>query len=261
MSRPTSDREFYTLAEVQEFLCENCQDLLPSASLFARRKIQYKIWHQEVPEPEEIVHIVFEKYWSGSRKMRKTIVPRTQVFLAIASVLSNLATHSKNRRTNSLFTPARQRDARLAAPPGEFEDRSVPTPDQDLSSREEREQLLDLLQGNELDHQVLEFILERPETSARDFRHAVRPRVIASELRVSRQQIYRSLERMRKVFESLDSCSDVRKKDGPEYGNDFLQNGRKGARPHHGLRIPSRPRFMERHKSACPPSDDRVVNL
>lgn len=252
----TSDHDFFTLAEVQEFLCENCGSLLPSASLFAEQKIRYKSWHREVPEPEEIVHIVFEKYWSGTRKMRKTIFPQTQVFLAIASVLSNLATHSKNRRMTSLFTPYAGQDHISGGQSPEFEDRQTLAPDDDLSSREECMHLLDLLRGNDLDHRVLEFILSRPETTSREFRHAVRPRVIANELCVSRHEVYRSLERMRRVFDSLPSKSKAQRDcpSKPRRDDSVPESNRH--RSHDRSRIPSGPKFMTRQKKIRQACDD-----
>jgi hypothetical protein len=252
MSCRTSEEDFFTLAEVQAFLCENSPSLLPSASHFARRKIRYKIWHQEVPEPEEIVHIVFEKYWSGSRKMRKAIIPQAQVFLAIASVLSNLATHSENRRMTSLFAGRAEGDSSADSQTPDFEDPQTPTPDEDLSSREECERLIGLLSGNELDHRVLEFILTRPEKSSREFRHAVRPRVIADELSVSRHEIYRSFERMRKMIESVPSTKAPfpRRPRKRATGNDVDEKPIQGPHSHNRSRIHSGPKFMKRQNSA-----------
>jgi hypothetical protein len=199
MSPSPADQGFFTLAEVQEFLCANCRRLLHSASLYAKRKIRGKTWHQAVPEPEEVVQIVFEKYWSGSRRMRRTVFPETQVFLAIASVLSNLVTNSENR--HNVSHSARANPASGVENSDVADDRMC-SPADDSVNREDGERLLALLSGNELDHRVLEFILGTSEKTADEFMHAVRPRTIADELRVPRHEVYRSLERMRKVFET-----------------------------------------------------------
>jgi hypothetical protein len=225
MSLPTSD-EFFTLAEVQEFLCANCHTLLPSASLYARRKIRFKIWHKAVPEPDEVVHIVFEKYWSGSRRMRKAVMPLTQVFLAIESVLSNLATNSENRRNVPLVSSGTEASAESRSD-ADVEDERTHSPEDNFANREEGERLLSLLQGNDLDHRVLEFILDRSETTSQEFMHAVRPRAIANELSVSRHDVYRSLERMRKVFETLPSHFPRRSRIGHgRYRPHFLERFR-----------------------------------
>jgi hypothetical protein len=197
--------EFYTLSEVQEFLRENCASFLSSASGFAGRRIRQRCWHQDVPEPEEIAQIVLEKYWSGSRRMRKSLVPREQIYLAIASVLSNLARNSGNRHAVSVVSLAAREDSSTPAGMADFEDELMTPPDVESANREERTRLLNLLQGHELDQRVMEFILDRSETSSREFKHAVRPRAIARELCVPRHEIYKSLERMRKLLEPLQA--------------------------------------------------------
>ena len=203
MLSSVASHEFFTLAEVQAYLFENCRTLSRSASLVADRKIRHKYWHQAVPEPEEVVQIVFEKYWTGSRRMRKSVPPQTQVFLAISSVLSNLATDSRNRRMVSLIPPNPKGDRNLDARATDFEDDQMQSPDDEFADGEEVERLLSLLGGNELDKRVLEFILGRSETTSCDFIIAVRPRAIANELQVAPREIYKSFERMRKAFEAL----------------------------------------------------------
>ncbi len=198
-----ASHEFFTLAEVHAYLFENCLALLRSASLFADRRIRFKQWHQAVPEPEEIVQIVFEKYWTGSRRMRKSILPRTQMFLTISSVLSNLATDSRNRRMVSLMTPGSRAEVGTDCESLDFEDVQMRSPENEAADREEGERLLGLVGRNELDKRVLEFILGRAESTSHDFMIAVRPRTIAHELQVSSREVYRSFERMRKAFESL----------------------------------------------------------
>jgi hypothetical protein len=253
MSSCNPAQEFFTLAEVREFLGKNCQTLLPSASLYARRKIRYKIWHQAVPDPDEVVHVVFEKYWSGSRRMRKAVIPQTQVYLAIASVLSNLATNSENSRMISTIRSTAKGDVHLRAGTSECADEQTQSPDAELADREDCERLFGLLGGNDLDHRVLEFILDRSETTSKEFKNAVRPRTIANELRVTRHEIYRSMERMRRVFETLqpknristDSESKGRRANcGMAYRTDRIVSNDHS-------RILARPKFM------CRSTEDR----
>ena len=182
----------------------------PAPSAFRKRKIRNKVWHQSVPEPEEIVHIVFEKYWSGSRRMSKSASPRVQIFLAVSSVLSNLATCSTNKHFECGFFSSRRwaTNCRTAAArESDLEDSRTPSPDHDSTNREEVDRLKARLGGNKLDDQVLDYILGRSEASGLSFRRAVCPRVIAHELNVPRQAVDKSLERLRRAVHSARGCS------------------------------------------------------
>lgn len=150
-----------------------------------------------VPDPDEVLHIVFEKFWSGSRKLRREIPARMQILLAVDSVLSNLATSSQNTCQSLISPSAGSEVAHHESPRNDIEDDLARPPDRDLSDCEECHRLTELLSSNELDRQVCRFIMGRPETSMRAFKGSVRPRAIARELGVGRQEIYKSFERLR----------------------------------------------------------------
>ena len=200
LSHEAGNDDYFELTEARAFLRENWPSLLPCASLLARRRIRAKMWHQGVPEPEDVLHIVFEKLWSGARKIRRSIPARIQIMHAVDSVLSNLATSCENKcRLMPQDTPRNEEPSKDSWN-FDMEDELAPSPDRNLLDYEESERLTGLLSSNELDRRVCRFILGREETSMRAFRGSVRPRAIARELGVDRQDIYKSFERLRIVF-------------------------------------------------------------
>ena len=200
MSHEALNDDYFELAEARTFLRENWPSLLPCASLLARRRIRNKTWHQGVPEPEDVLHIVFEKLWSGARKIRRSIPARIQIMHAMDSVLSNLATSCENKCRLIPQIMPRNEDLANEGWGFDLEDDQARPPDRNLLDYEESERLTGLLSSNELDRRVCRFILGRQETSMRAFRGSVRPRAIARELGVDRQDIYKSFERLRVVF-------------------------------------------------------------
>jgi hypothetical protein len=200
LSHDAENDDYFDLAEARTFLRENWPSLLPCASLLARRRIRNKTWHQGVPEPDEVLHIVFEKLWSGARKIRRRIPARIQIMHAVDSVLSNLATSCENKCRLIPQNIPRTEDTANEDWRFDLEDDLARCPDRDLLDCEESERLTGLLGSNELDRRVCRFILGRQETSMRAFRGSVRPRAIARELGVDRHDIYKSFERLRIVF-------------------------------------------------------------